>query len=328
MTWITTAEAADRLGNSPDAVRKLRLKGRLTRYHVEQDGGMKRAYFDADEVDALRREWGREATTDTAAPIELPPVSIYALIALWSCGGVIASERGRTTSVLHKLVGEHRYSSASVSMGVGKLDRSGLVEREMNGKRTFRIALTQAGRDWLAENRDLVSSYALTSTEPEPEPEPEPERVSEALALVEPEPEMTPPSSPPPVPTLRLNDNGHAAMTVDVEPSAIAGALLRQVVRTLNDSETATLMAERDALRAHNDVLGRRVADLTAQAERVDAENRELRGVLHGIEMQLSPMLGGNDHRFDWLDATTRTDLLRLLNDAARWATTSQGDES
>jgi len=163
--------------------------------------------------------------------------------------------------------------------------------------------------------------------EPEPAAEPEPAPAAPEPAPVATEDAPVAPEPAPaglealPLPPQALGVAGGAQGVPEVPPSAIASALLHQVVRVLSDSSVAALTAERDALAAHNASLSGHVAQLRQRAADAEAEAREAKAVLHQVEAQLTPLLTGRDPRAEgWLDAATRTELLQLITEVAQWA--------
>lgn len=263
----------------------------------------------------------------------IPPMGAYILLALDEAGGAVVDESGRATSIVaDRFANAFGYGRGSVSTELRALDVAGYVKRDVSGKRTRSINLTVAGKRAIAE---LDGHYELP---PKSDPDAEVE-----VDEIEPEPatiERVEPALPPEqrhvvedilaggvnvVDTYTAsNGNGHLPVNALGEPpaSAIAQALLRQTVRVLSDSDTSTLIAERDALRAHNAVWVERDKSMRDELDRAQAELRELREIVHRIEVELTPFLTGQHERSEWLDARTRTDLLLLVSQAARWVTT------
>lgn len=208
-------------------------------------------------------------------------------------------------------------------------DRADMVERPLVDEPEAPPADAITVRN--VDTNGQVHEHVLTAPEPEPapaapepapEPEPapvppEPEPATEApVAAAEPAGGLEAlPLPPPPVADLG------AALGGEVTPGAIANALLRQAVRVLSDGDVATLMAERDALAAQVASLSGHVAQLRQRATDAEAEAREAKGVLHQVEAQLTPLLVGREARTEgWLDAATRTELLGLITEVAKWA--------
>jgi len=122
------------------------------------------------------------------------------------------------------------------------------------------------------------------------------------------------PGSPPVAP-------GAALGAADVAPGAIAGALLNQVVRVLSDGDRSALVAERDALAAQCASQVAHISQLRQRATDAETELRECRSALHAVESALTPLLLGRDVGADgWLDSRTRTELLTLITEVAKWA--------
>lgn len=318
---IKTMEAAVLLGMSQDGVRRLRVADQLGDYYVDHRTNPASYIYSRNAIQraAEERRKAGEIEEELHSPME------YAYMeALRDLGGVVESESGTCTRLIAA-----RTSYENVSMAARALRAHGLIESEVRGKRTFRVALTREGLEWCHEN---LQPPEPRTAEPEPEPEPEAQDVAGtiAAALAVPDEQEAPEEEDarpgPPVDVLThdavmASTNG----STEVSPSAIAHALLRQTVRVLNDSDTATITAERDALRAHNEVMAQRLAVLSVERDTYAQEARDARQVLHRIEMELTPLLVGTDAKFDWLDATTRVELLRLVGEAARWA--SSGTE-
>jgi len=278
--------------------------------------------------------------------VELEPAAIEALAAIGKLGPV-RDAQGRARAVLVELMPRGaKYNPSTISTGTRVLAEYGLINRDTQAKRTYEYRISARGRRWLAANRDhlphVPDPRAVTTTaEPAPPPEPEAtaEAITQALApepapeapAVEPAPapeapQAGPDALPAPAEAPRATNTlaapqlpvGLAEPVVD--PGAIAAALLRQTVRVLNDSDVATLTAERDALAAHNATLVSHVRSLTERTHDAEAQLREAQAVLHSIEAQLTPMLTGQAQGLGWLDAKTRTDLLALVQKAAEWA--------
>ena len=307
---INTTEAALLLGISSDGVRKLRERGEIGG-ELDDSGHPPRWLFERADVEALRDQRIKDGEQNADDEPHLAPRVIEYLRALWNMGAVVASESGQATGLIHARMQGGYGAATSVAR---ELLLFGLIETEMRGKRTYRVALTPKGL-----------AYCRGTFPPPPEPEPEqPEPVATQLAVldapstsngasaptVEPPPQAPDAPAPPPTTVPELG----------VDVNALAQALLRQTTRVLADSELASVVAERDALREHNRVLAERLGVLTRERDGYASEAREAREVLHGIEMQLTPLLAGPEARFDWLDARTRTDLIRLVSEAARWA--------
>jgi DNA-binding MarR family transcriptional regulator len=321
--YLTGAEAGQRLGITPSAVASLRKRGQLRHFTQAGDERTSPFLYSASEIEMLRArrlaeaekggDVGRTVTppAEGAGP-EATAVSAIGrtfLIALGQLGGTVADESGRATSQL--VARMQGYSAGSVSSSCKTLEVLGLIERDVSGKRTSRIALTAAGRAWLDANDDEPppppkAAVAVPAVAPPPAP---PEPAPARQAAVQPPLPVDPP----------VTSNGHTPAAVN--PDELARAMLRQATRILSDTDVATLSAERDALRAHNASLVDRLGQVTADRDAAERELREVKGVLHGIEAQLMPMLVGNDASLGWLDAGTRTDLLRLVGEAASWAT-------
>jgi excisionase family DNA binding protein len=310
--WLTTPEAARLIGAGTSTVVKRIVKGDLPAERDEHD------HYRIRRADVLAL-W---EVPEAPPAVDPPPLGAVLLRELAARGGEFSDPSGRAAAMITDAVEQrHGYNRQSISTTYRTLDTQGLIEREVDGKRTKRIALTPAGRAWLQAN----------PVEPDDEPTPEP-----SLELGQPEESPDPPADAlvrvaatitgeaSPVAPRRTNGYGPQLPAVErptaVEPDAIAHALLRQAVRVLNDSDVITLSAERDSLRVHNQSLAARLDEATRRAEAAEAEAREVRAVLHGIEMQLTPMLAGPDATFGWLDARTRTELMTLVGEAARWA--------
>jgi hypothetical protein len=302
--WISTGEAARLLGVTLGSVAGMGDRGHLTNRqqleHAEGSGFTWR--YDRAEVEALRDE--RIATGHQSAdPIDadLGPLCTDLLRVMVRLGGHVEHTSNATGIIAENLPGGR---TQTMSTALRDLDALGFIDRDISGKRTRSITLTALGWRW------------VNTHQPEPEPAPEPEREVIERSPVHVPVEAFPRADAEPPPAVEPNE------FASTDPGAIAGALLRSVVRTLNDTETATLVAERDALRVHNSSLLTRLDQVTRDRDRTEAENRELRGILHAIEMQLAPMVSGQGAT-DWLDAQTRTDLMALIGAAAQWATAS-----
>lgn len=292
--WITMQEAESLSGVGQRAVSRRVQAGDIEARTV---GGARR----------LRREdvlavWPHPR--EDRNPGGLTRLQELCLRELAARGGESTAPSGRAVAALGDAIeARYGYRTRSVSTTVKELVEAGLVDREGSATRTHRVWLTGSGRTWLAAH-PAAPTTAVVPREAAVVPA---ERLNGQRAGESPPVDAgPPPRAPEPV--------------EPVEPDAIARALLRQAVRTLADSDVATLTAERDALRVHNTSLVARLAEAVERADRAEREAREVRGVLHGIEMQLTPMLAGPDASFGWLDARTRTDLLAMVGEAARWA--------
>lgn len=310
--WISADEASQLLLTPKSQLQKFTKYGHLsTTRKVPQGGFPDRQEYDRGEVTALaaaRRESGAQPADILSIP--LPPSAITAMHYVATMGNEVTGDNVATLIADAIDIARATVNASLVDMAV-----LGLVERTVESKRTKRVALTVTGQRWLAVNADEVALYG---TAPKPEPvEDVAEPADESTDLVHVAVEAFPRTEVEPPPAVEPNP------FASTDPGAIAGALLRQVVRQLTDTEGAALIAERDALRAHNESLVARLDRLTGERDRAEAENRELRRVLHDIEQQLAPLMGGRDSRFDWLDAGTRTDLMRAMSEVAAWAAAS-----
>jgi DNA-binding MarR family transcriptional regulator len=236
------------------------------------------------------------------------PCAQRVMRALLELGGTASDARGGATAKVVERMAHYGYTPSAISGAVAALDEAGLLTRKTAGKRTYVIDVTSAGRVW-AQRLDLVVDM------PEPPS-------GQQLAMVD------APAAPAVQTLAEKYQAAHVAPqeapaappAPEVSAEDIARAMLRQTTRLLADTDVSTLMAERDALRAHNEVLVQRVAALTAERDQVSAEMREVRSFLHELEVKLTPVLAGPDAKLDWLDARTRTDLLRVVGEAASWA--------
>ena len=307
--WITAEEAVALLGGSITehtlahrATKSKRI--RSTKRNRPADGYLVRMYSREDVV--------RNSREDAMWAV-LTPVALHVLGGLVALGGDVESDSGQATAlIVGAMTGD--YSQPSVVHGTQRLEDAGFISRDMKGRRTYRVTLTAAGRDFVKAHIDLMDVYLPAKPAPEPTPEPAPVPAVQEPSVID---QLAVSVQPPPEPAPPIHTNGQAPSPT-MDTADLAAALLRQTARILSDSDVSTLMAERDALRVHNSVLVRRVDDLSERCDRAEGDARELRGVLHDLEVQLTPLVTGGD--FNWLDARTRTDLLTAIGEAAKWA--------
>jgi integrase len=78
------------------------------------------------------------------------------IVWLADCGGLVECPSGRAGADARRAIGTN---SATLSQAVGELTRRGLLDRDANARRTFRLELTATGRDLartLCEQPDLT----------------------------------------------------------------------------------------------------------------------------------------------------------------------------
>jgi len=110
----------------------------------------------------------------------MTPHRAKVLEALLREGGAVEDPAGQATPLLKKYTG-HKHTN-SLSGVLSQIEEAGLIQRDMNGRRTYRIALTREGR---ATAERLLNSSAAERTEwlteinrlPEPSPAAEVEAV-------------------------------------------------------------------------------------------------------------------------------------------------------
>lgn len=291
--WITFREALSEL-RQPDAY----ARPRLMKAGARQFDGIWHASRSA--VEALKAEFSNEDPGAHLSPTALRTLRIV------DRARTVDEANGRVTQqLIDQFPQEVRRQTLHAALR--DLALVGFVDVETDRKVIRRVSITHDGYLWAKRHQDELAEWAVASdlvAAAEPD---QPVDVA-SLALFEPPLAASPP--PPPV----VAPNGHDA----IDPGAIASALLKQVVRTLNDTELATLVAERDALRAHNESLAARLRDVTRERDRAEADVKDLRGVVHEIEMALTPVLVGNE--VDWRDASLRADIIRLVGEAATWS--------
>jgi hypothetical protein len=307
--WITANEAAPLLAIMPTQLAYYRRNGLLKKTQRSGPNRTDPVLYDRAEVEAMRSE--RVASGEQVADLVDVPLGgthVRTLAYVQHCGGAVFGDS--LTPVVAAAVDVDRSTIGNVIRDLACLS---FIDKDSGGAHITRLALTTSGRAWIAKHSGRVAAVtfpAEKSTLPDVIPaiadEPPPEPPPEARAIDPP---------PPPVVEAPALDR----LTAD----AIAASMLRQAAHVLADSDVSALRAECDVLRSHVEAMTRRLDQVTAERDRAEAENREVRAVLHGIESELTPLLVGRDARFDYLDATTRTELLRVVGDAARWASAS-----
>lgn len=187
-----------------------------------------------------------------------------------AASGDVQDASGMASTVLARAIG-YPGSSIAFAQLLSGMERSGLIEREVRGKRTYRVSLTEAGRERATAGRGGARPSA-------------PRRRPAAFV---------PPASRPGPATAR-----HPGSEDDsVDYDELARRLLFQVARRLT-GERARLPEERPARRVggerHVDQLEQRLRTLESELARARAarlaleeENVELRSQLERIRTNL-----------------------------------------
>jgi DNA-binding MarR family transcriptional regulator len=167
--WVTASEAAAIMGTDDhDRPGKAFRAGRLTRRKHPPNNP--RAYlYDRAEVEALPKLGPEIAPPPEPEPSTVPPAAELVIRFVAEHGGVISDARGHAGAPVRDHMQRLGYTRGSATWAMIEADKAGLIERQVNGKRTYRVALTDAGWSWLRQHA-------------EPEPEPEPEAASFAVA--------------------------------------------------------------------------------------------------------------------------------------------------
>jgi DNA-binding MarR family transcriptional regulator len=153
-------------------------------------------------------------------------------------GGAIEDASGQATPLLRVETG-HRHTN-SLSGVLGQMEKAGLIQRDVNGRRTYRIALTKKGRDLAEQLGDEGAA----------------ERIEQRFAPIE-----------MPEPTLGVLANG----TVDLD--LLAGVLLKKALNATQSSDKSAELHER--LRRSEERAERAVARVAAlEAELVGVRSR------------------------------------------------------
>lgn len=194
--WITATEAAAILGTrDPDQVGKRYRAGKLTKRRKRDH---KHFLYDRAEVEALPKirtaaalaEPEPEAVAATAEPI-IPPSAEAIVRFLAEQGGVSADAHGRAATPIRDHFESLGYTRTTTGAAQIAAEKAGLIERQVAGKRCFRIALTDAGWAWIRQN-----------AEPEPELPSLPEAVAVASAPSHPSGSRVEPNALPALPGL------------------------------------------------------------------------------------------------------------------------------
>ena len=158
--WLTAAEVAEYFDGSPDRAGKLYRSGRLTRRRPRLKGA-KGFYYDRAEVEAIAGErQPAPAVEIDDEPVILPPSAEVVMYYLAE-HGTITDPSGMAGTGLRDRFEDLGYTRTTSGYGTKAAEGAGLIERDTQGKRTYRIALTDRGRAWVAAH-------------PAPDPEPEP----------------------------------------------------------------------------------------------------------------------------------------------------------
>jgi DNA-binding MarR family transcriptional regulator len=160
--WVTAGEGARIAGlDDPDQIGKAWRAGRIV--HRKPHPRSPRAYlYDRAEIEALWPRAGEAGVTPAEAvevevePEAIPPASEALIHFLAEHGGVIADAQGRASTPIRDHFEHLGYTRGSAAWATTGAEKAGLVEREVNGKRCYRIALTAEGRKWVRAHPEPV----------------------------------------------------------------------------------------------------------------------------------------------------------------------------
>lgn len=142
--WISGTEAARILDVTEGALHARKKNGALSYRNVPNpEGPGLQGQYMRSEILTMR-----EVDKVTAA---YAPYVLHALGALIGLGGTVEDSKGRATSLIRGKMRES-YSGGTVASGLAVLEADGIVKRQLNGKRTYLIELTEAGREFVRDN--------------------------------------------------------------------------------------------------------------------------------------------------------------------------------
>ena len=163
---IDVNEASVLLGIHADGVRKIRDRGDLPSFFRDDSVYPAKYWYSRAEVEALA---SARKTDGLQKEDQFTPMEITFMSALRSLGGVVESPKaGRASGIITQ-----RTTYRSLNNASRMLQRRGLIETDVKGKRTYRIALTSKGEAWCNEHLAEIEEAA-------PKPPPPPKKKSVA----------------------------------------------------------------------------------------------------------------------------------------------------
>jgi hypothetical protein len=233
------------------------------------------------------------------------------LEALWHEGAVLDRKTGSAVADLHRRTQRYGYPSSQVA--VSSILRSrvmgALIERDLNGKRTYRIQLMLLPESYVAR----LQATKLRAVKPNPKMV----EFAESLnfgSLVGP-PAQKPTKEAGPVADQPVPEAVPAPDVIEDAAAAVARELLAEVVRIVTqrpESVDARDLKERLANSLmYTDKLRKELRQTGDELAAVKAERDSLRKFLQIAETNLEKALGGDGRRF--IDAEVQKRISRLM---------------
>ena len=158
---IDVNEASVLLGIHADGVRKIRDRGDLPSFFRDDSVYPAKYWYSRAEVEALA---SARKTDGLQKEDQFTPMEITFMSALRSLGGVVESPKtGRASGIITQRTPYRSLNNAS-----RMLQRRGLIETDVQGKRTYRIALTPKGEAWCNEHLAEVQQAEVQQEAPKP----------------------------------------------------------------------------------------------------------------------------------------------------------------
>lgn len=192
-------------------------------------------------------------------------------------GGALKSKEGKATSLLHGLLGSTTSSMVSLNATLRELESLGFIHREVEGRRTYAIAITKHGRDELGG--DAVA-----------DPTPEPAKVAAAnvengAVTQDVTQDGVVSETAQPVPPEDFDwDAEKAAIPGEIDYDILLGVFLKAAIRGMEPSNNGEL----GYYKQQNELAMAKVGDLEAQVIKLTAENATLVAQLDQLQKNLN----------------------------------------